>query len=261
MGVDLHVTWEGLACSARHFRILPDTPVVTRVWLSQTADSFSHPHDAARTSVLALREDSPDRVASPHCRKAGNGYPKLVCLLSSVRQGHATHGVCLHRSYKHSHNPMMRIAPKMGPKMGVPGGSKKRAQTVPTGRVIKYPPKCAFFGTPETGPNPTPVGTPQIWPFPYIFVIEKGPKMAEKIFWKILGRTRKSIQFGKLDQKSLFFIMANRQRAFMEITIDGKVAGTLTFTLFSDYVPRTCENFMGWKSNLASNSYLIMSKS
>ena len=29
--------------------------------------------------------------------------------------------------------------------------------------------------------------------------------MAEKIFWKILGGTRKSIQFGKLDQKSLFF--------------------------------------------------------
>ena len=35
---------------------------------------------------------------------------------------------------------------------------------------------------------------------------EKRPKMAEKIFWKILGRSRKSIQFGKLDQKSLFFI-------------------------------------------------------
>ena len=34
----------------------------------------------------------------------------------------------------------------------------------------------------------------------------KRPKMAEKIFWKNLGRSRKSIQFGKLDQKSLFFI-------------------------------------------------------
>ena len=66
MGVDLHVTWEGLACSARHFRILPDTPVVTRVWLSQTADSFSHPHDAARTSVLALREDLFRRARTTH---------------------------------------------------------------------------------------------------------------------------------------------------------------------------------------------------
>ena len=35
---------------------------------------------------------------------------------------------------------------------------------------------------------------------------EKRPKMAEKIFWKIFGRSRKSIKFGKLDQKSLFFI-------------------------------------------------------
>ena len=131
MGVDLHVTWEGLACSARHFRILPDTPVVTRVWLSQTADSFSHPHDAARTSVLALREDSPDRVASPHCRKAGNGYPKLVCLPSSVRQGHATHGVCLHRSYKHSPNPMMRIAPRNEPQNGGPGGVQKKGPNCP----------------------------------------------------------------------------------------------------------------------------------
>ena len=35
---------------------------------------------------------------------------------------------------------------------------------------------------------------------------QKLPKMAEKAFWKKLGRSRKSIQFGKLDQKSLFFI-------------------------------------------------------
>ena len=34
---------------------------------------------------------------------------------------------------------------------------------------------------------------------------EKGPKMAEHIFCKFFGRSRKSIQFGKLDQKSLFF--------------------------------------------------------
>ena len=184
MGVDLHVTWEGLACSARHFRILPDTPVVTRVWLSQTADSFSHPHDAARTSVLALREDSPDRVASPHCRKAGNGYPKLVCLLSSVRQGHATHGVCLHRSYKHSPNPMMRIGPKMGPKMGVPGGSKKRAQTVPTGRVIKYPKKCALFAPPRGGPRGAPRGAqkghPRGPPWEYRNIYIWPPKWAPK---------------------------------------------------------------------------------
>ena len=36
---------------------------------------------------------------------------------------------------------------------------------------------------------------------------EKGPKMAKNIFWNLFGRIRKSIQFGKLDQKSLFFIL------------------------------------------------------
>ena len=34
-----------------------------------------------------------------------------------------------------------------------------------------------------------------------LYIGEKGPKIAEKVFWKILGRSRKSIQFGKLDQK------------------------------------------------------------
>ena len=68
--------------------------------------------------------------------------------------------------------------------MGVPGGPEKRDQTVPTGRVIKYPKKCALFcppggrapGGPPGGLFPyrgnTPPGTykmigkkAQKWPF------------------------------------------------------------------------------------------------
>ena len=40
----------------------------------------------------------------------------------------------------------------MAPYGGVPGGSEKRAQTVPTGRVIKYPKKCALFCPPGGSP-------------------------------------------------------------------------------------------------------------
>ena len=60
---------QGLACSARHFRTLPVTPVVTRVWLSQTADSFPQPHGPAQTSVFALREDLFRRARTTHWAK------------------------------------------------------------------------------------------------------------------------------------------------------------------------------------------------
>ena len=39
-----------------------------------------------------------------------------------------------------------------------------------------------------------------------IIFAKKGRKWAKRFFEKKLGRGRKSIQFGKLDQKSLFFI-------------------------------------------------------
>ena len=52
----------------------------------------------------------------------------------------------------------------MAPYGGVPGGSEKRAQTVPTGRVIKYPKKCALFcppgGSPPGGPKSAPPDGP-----------------------------------------------------------------------------------------------------
>ena len=51
---------------------------------------------------------------------------------------------------------------------------KKGPSFVPTGRVIKYPPKCALFGTPKSGPEPPP-GKP---PISYISGTRKGPKMA-----------------------------------------------------------------------------------
>ena len=49
--------------------------------------------------------------------------------------------------------------PKTGPK----SGPEKRAQTVPTGRVIKYPKKCALFCPARAGPGggrATPPGHP-----------------------------------------------------------------------------------------------------
>ena len=50
-----------------------------------------------------------------------------------------------------------------GPRGGPPRGGEKGAQTVPTGRVIKYPPKCALFrppGGPPRGPPGAPRGPP-----------------------------------------------------------------------------------------------------
>ena len=66
--------------------------------------------------------------------------------------------------------------------MGVPGGPEKRDQTVPTGRVIKYPKKCALF----CPPGGRPPGRPSGGVFPYrgntpILATNKygkGPKMA-----------------------------------------------------------------------------------
>ena len=52
-----------------------------------------------------------------------------------------------------------------GPKMGVPGGPPggKKFQIVPTGRVIKYPKKCALFCPPRSAapPGGHPNGGPQ----------------------------------------------------------------------------------------------------
>ena len=52
-----------------------------------------------------------------------------------------------------------------GPKMGVPGGPPggKKFQIVPTGRVIKYPKKCALFCPPRCAapPGGRPNGGPQ----------------------------------------------------------------------------------------------------
>ena len=67
---------------------------------------------------------------------------------------------------------------------------------------------------------------------------EKRSKMAEKIFF-ILGRTRKSIQFGKLDQKSLFFIwffIDNGQKTYEKIRknwIQMRLVSLSTFVIAS----------------------------
>ena len=56
-----------------------------------------------------------------------------------------------------------------GPKMGVPGGPprEKKFQIVPTGRVIKYPKKCALFAPPARGgPRGGPRGPPGRAPGP-----------------------------------------------------------------------------------------------
>ena len=83
-----------------------------------------------------------------------------------------------------------------GPQGGVPGGPKKGGKkkcpkTVPTGRIIKYPKKCALFGPPGGPPGP-PQGGPKGHPFPwelfYPFSIKLFlycPRIGP--FWPILG--------------------------------------------------------------------------
>ena len=51
-------------------------------------------------------------------------------------------------------------------------------------------------------------------------IAKKGRKLPKRFFEKILGGSRKSIQFGKLDQKSLFFIwffIDNGQKTYEKI--------------------------------------------
>ena len=47
-------------------------------------------------------------------------------------------------------------------------------------------------------------------------------------------------------RSSLNLEMPDRKRAFMEISIGSQVAGEIQFELFSDVVPRTAENFLGY---------------
>ena len=49
--------------------------------------------------------------------------------------------------------------------MGGFRGPEKRRQTVPTGRVIKYPKKCALFAHPGTPPGGVAPGTPKCTQF------------------------------------------------------------------------------------------------
>ena len=49
--------------------------------------------------------------------------------------------------------------------MGGSRGPEKRRQTVPTGRVIKYPKKCALFAHPGTPPGGVAPGTPKCTQF------------------------------------------------------------------------------------------------
>ena len=69
------------------------------------------------------------------------------------------------------------------------GGWKKRPQTVPTGRVIKYPKKCALFCPPGGEPPGEPKSAPQEAPQKGGFLVQfdhlLAPKKAQK--WPILG--------------------------------------------------------------------------
>ena len=67
--------------------------------------------------------------------------------------------------------------------------------------------------------------------------------MAEKIFWKNLGRSRKSIQFGKLDQKSLFFVWFF---AFRRAQINQSARGTMLAALAGPRgIPLSCQRHGG----------------
>ena len=74
--------------------------------------------------------------------------------------------------------------PWQGPQTGCPGGAQKLSQNfVPTGRVIKYPKKCALFcppGGPPGVPKGHPGGTP-LDPHSKPKVIKKRPKKGP--FW------------------------------------------------------------------------------
>ena len=74
----------------------------------------------------------------------------------------STNPICKPHSMHAINTVQIGINPNC-PKLSQNGGVEKVAQTVPTGRVIKYPKKCALFcppGDPPGGQKCTPGGYP-----------------------------------------------------------------------------------------------------
>ena len=141
-----------------------------RVWLSQTASSLSHlRHPCAGLPPLALREELFRALRTPHARKAARGSRRIALPYRSCPK---------HRRLRRCQTTLLTAIPVNGgshgdrtplgtplyPLQGPPGPPlardpprpKKCPQTVPTGRVIKYPKKCALFAPPP--------GAPRAWP-------------------------------------------------------------------------------------------------
>ena len=120
----------------------------------------------------------------PNRRKTGDRVPPLDCLPNDPVPSTAC---CARWGFhspigSHKHCPNRRIPP-------IPGltpqkrGWKKVPQTVPTGRVIKYPKKCALFcppGAPRGRPGRPKKGTPP-----------GTPKMGGQILYLIIYRPGK----------------------------------------------------------------------
>ena len=144
-----------------------------RVWLSQTASPSPHlRRPCAGLPSLALREVLFRMATYPPPAQRGRWrVPSQPCslthrpmssMLRMVRDGHGDSPI--------TGGGGAPDTPIWGVLVGYPGsdpgpaGGKKSPKTVPTGRVIKYPKKCALFCPPgppgPRGPNRAPRGYP-----------------------------------------------------------------------------------------------------
>ena len=148
MGVDLHELHEGTTCSARHFRTLPVTPVVgPRLALANGLLLLATSRSCADFRLCLEGGSLPKGTYHPLAVRPANGYPSLALLPNDpARQRMLRMVLCS------PINTVPRGCPPNCPKLAQNGGGEKRAQTVPTGRVIKYPKKCALFCPPGGSP-------------------------------------------------------------------------------------------------------------
>ena len=113
----------------------------------------------------------PEGTYHPLAVRPANGYPSLALLPNDpARQRMLRMVLCS------PINTVPRGCPPNCPKLAQNGGGEKRAQTVPTGRVIKYPKKCALFcppgGSPGGEPPGRPKNAPRMGPFWGVFRLE-----------------------------------------------------------------------------------------
>ena len=119
------------------FRTLPVTPVVTRVWLSQTADSFLVTSRCCADFRPYLEGGAlPRATYHPLAVRPSNGYPSLGPLPNAPSRfaGQTASGV----PYKHcpsgedwTLSPIIAPIGGYGPRGGSRGGSEKKGPNCP----------------------------------------------------------------------------------------------------------------------------------